>query len=189
MASLDYADIIKADPKYTALTDLSLRLEEPDKSKIMTTLIDLLDDKFIDALAEKWSVTGYDGLFMAESYSSKRELIKSAVELHRHKGTVWAVREVLRKLGFGEVEIDEGLKKTYENSQVAAIPQKERWAYYAIRLNKPITNEQAAKVKKILRNFVPARCTLLLLGYREVSIRYNNKVLYNGAYNYGIKGG
>lgn len=188
MANLTYADIILTDPKYTALADLSRRLDEPDRSKIMTTLIDLLEDKFIDAVAEKWSVTGYDGLFMAESYSSKRELIKSAVELHRRKGTVWSVREVLRKLGFGEVEIDEGLKNTYENSQVAAIPPNERWAYYAIRLNKPITNEQAAKVKKILRNFVPARCTLLLLGYREVSIRYNNKVIYNGAYTYGTNG-
>ncbi|EGP02780.1 phage tail protein, partial [Pasteurella multocida subsp. gallicida str. Anand1_poultry] len=27
-----------------------------------------------------------------------------SVELHRHKGTPWSVREVIRQLGFGEVE-------------------------------------------------------------------------------------
>lgn len=185
MAKLTYADIILNDPKYTALADLSLRLDALDKSKIMTTLVDLLGDDFVELLAEKWSVQGYDGLMLADSYTSKRELILSAVELHRRKGTVWSVREVLRKLGFGEVEIDEGLKNTYPNSEISAIPPNERWAYYAVRLNQPITNEQAVKIKKILRNFVPARCTLLLLAYREVSIRYNNKVIYNGAYTYG----
>ncbi len=109
------------------------------------------------ALAEKWSVTGYDGLFVAESESSKRQLVRNAVKLHRYKGTPWAIRDVLRQLGFGEIEIDEGLKaRNYDSHQeVTRIPQDERWAAYAIRLNQPITNEQSAEIRKVLLNFAP----------------------------------
>ncbi|MBF0752249.1 MULTISPECIES: phage tail protein [unclassified Pasteurella] len=186
MAKLTYADIIEQEIKYKALADLSLPLSRLDTGKIMTTLVDLLDDEFIPLLAEKWSVTGYDGEFLAESSGSKRELIKAAIELHRYKGTPWAIREVLRRLGFGEIDIDEGLKaRTYEHKFVQAIPLSDKWAYYAIRLNQPITNEQGQHLRKILRNFAPARCTLAVLDYKSVPIRYNNKVRYNGSYNHG----
>ena len=114
---------------------------------------------------------------------SKRSLIKAAIELHRYKGTPWSIREVLRRLGFGEIEIDEGLKaRTYEHKFVQTIPLSDKWAYYAIRLNQPITNDQAQQLRKILRNFAPARCTLAVLDYKSVPLRYNNKASYNGSY-------
>lgn len=186
MANLQYADIIIKDPKYTALADLSKRLNALGTSQIMTTLLDLLGDKFYPLLAEKWSVTGEDGMLLADDIESKRALIKSAIELHRRKGTPWAIREVLRKLGLGEVGLDEGLKaRVYESSFVTDIPENERWAYYALQLKAPITNEQARNIRKILRHFAPARCTLAVLDYKANPIRYNNKITYNGTYNHG----
>lgn len=186
MANLQYADIIIKDPKYTALADLSKRLNALGTSQIMTTLLDLLGDKFYPLLAEKWSVTGEDGMLLADDIESKRALIKSAIELHRRKGTPWAIREVLRKLGLGEVGLDEGLKaRVYESSFVTDIPENERWAYYALQLKAPITNEQARNIRKILRHFAPARCTLAVLDYKANPIRYNNKTTYNGTYNHG----
>ncbi|MDO4223760.1 MAG: phage tail protein [Acinetobacter sp.] len=187
MAKLNYADIIANDEKYTALADLSLRFADLPHQHIMTTLIDLMDDQFMPLLAEKWSVIGEDGLLLADSASSKRGLMRRALELHRYKGTVWAIREVLRQLGFGEIEIDEGLKaRSYENSIVQNIPLNQRWAYYSVRLQQPMTNEQAQRIRQILRNFAPARCTLAVLDYKAVAIRYNNKVRYDGSYNYGV---
>lgn len=186
MANLQYADIIIRDPKYTALADLSKRLNSLNTLQIMTTLVDLLGDDCLPLLAEKWSVTGYDGLLVADSENSKRALIKGAIELHRRKGTPWSIREVFRKLDLGEINIDEGLKsRVYDNTTVMAIPENERWAYYAIQLNNPITNEQAKNIRKVLRNFAPARCTLAVLDYKSAPIRYNNKATYNGAYNHG----
>ncbi|WP_112122432.1 phage tail protein [Haemophilus influenzae] len=186
MANLTYADIIECETKYKVLADLSGRMNGLDKSKVMTTLVELLDDEFIPLLAEKWSVTGYDGSFLAENDQSKRSLIKAAIELHRYKGTPWSIREVLRRLGFGEIDIDEGLKtRIYEHKFVQTIPLSDKWAYYAIRLNQPITNDQAQQLRKILRNFAPARCTLAVLDYKSVPLRYNNKASYNGSYNHG----
>ena len=126
MANLTYADIIERENKYKALADLSSRMNVLDKSKVMTTLVELLDDEFIPLLAEKWSVTGYDGSFLAENDQSKRSLIKVAIELHRYKDTPWSIR-----------------------------------------------------------NFAPARCTLAVLDYKSVPLRYNNKARYNGSYNHG----
>ncbi|QIW15863.1 phage tail protein [Pasteurellaceae bacterium RH1A] len=187
MAKLVYADMIANDSKYKALADLSLKLPQLNIDSIMTTLVELLGDEFLPLLAEKWSVTGDDGLLIADSDNTKRNLIKKAVELHRHKGTPWAVREVLRQLGFGEIDLDEGLKKRDYSSHtgVAQIPAVERWAHYAVRLNQPITNDQALNIRKILRAFAPARCTLAVLDYKAAAFRYNNKIRYNGMYNYG----
>lgn len=186
MANLQYADIIVNDLKYKALADLSQRVNQLETTQIMTTLVELLGDEFMPYLAEKWSVTGADGLILADSESSKRALIQSAIELHRHKGTPWAIREVLRKLGFGEIEIDEGLKaRNYEHSVVANIPAEHRWAYYAVRFARPITNEQSDNIRRTLRSFAPARCELAVLDYKAAPIRYNRKATYNGSYNHG----
>lgn len=186
MAKLHYADIIANDPKYKALADLSLRVNQLNTQQVMSTLVDLLGDEVIPLLAEKWSVTGEDGLLLADSEGSKRALIQSAVELHQHKGTPWAIREVLRKLGFGEIEIDEGLKaRPYEHTVVNGIAAEHRWAYYAVRFSRPITNEQSLNIRRILRSFAPARCQLAVLDYKAAPIRYNRKATYNGAYNHG----
>ena len=80
------------------------------------------------------------GRLSRDSDSSKRSLIRIAIELHRYKGTPWSIREVCRRLGFGEIEIDEGLKaRTYNHKFVQTIPLSDKWAYYAIRLNQPIS--------------------------------------------------
>ena len=47
MASLTYADVISRETKYKSLADLSARMRDLDKSKVMTTLVELLDDEFI----------------------------------------------------------------------------------------------------------------------------------------------
>lgn len=187
MAKLQYPSMIECSEKYTALAELGNQLDLSAKRQIMTSLVELLDDKWIELLAEKWSVTDYDGLFVADNHQSKRQLIRNAVKLHRYKGTPWAIRDVLRQLGFGEIELDEGLKaRNYKSHQgVAAIPEDERWACYAIRFNQPITNEQSSEIRKVLLNFAPARCVLAVLDYKATPIRYNNKATYNGAYNHG----
>ena len=39
----------------------------------------------------------------------KREAVEASIELHRYKGSVWSVREALRRIGYKDVEIDEGI--------------------------------------------------------------------------------
>jgi phage tail P2-like protein len=55
----------------------------------------------------------------AWSEAVKRRAIAESVAIHRRKGTVWAVREALRSVGFAEATIQEGLPRlTHDGSQL-----------------------------------------------------------------------
>lgn len=190
MAKLQYPAIIEKDKKFTALADLGKRLNSLDKSQMMTGFTDLVPAEFLELLAEKWSVTGYDGWLLAESEDAKRKLIKRAVELHRYKGTPWAIREIIRQLGFGEVEILEGLfdkrrDGSFLRDGTYFHGDRSKWAHYRVILQKAITNDQANLLRKTLRVFAPARCVLASLDYRSVTFRHNGKIIRNGQYNRG----
>ncbi len=190
MAKLTYPLIIERDKKYKALADLGLRLTEQDLSVLMVNMIDLIPAEFLTLLAEKWSMTGYDGWLLAESEEAKRKLIKNAVNLHRFKGTPWSIREIIRQLGFGEVVLQEGLfDKTHDGSFTRNgnyyHGDRSKWAHYRVILNHPITNDQADLLRKTLRVFAPARCVLASLDYQAVALRHNSKAIRNGQYNRG----
>ena len=117
-------------------------------------------------------------------------MIKGAYELHRYKGTPWAIREIVRRLGFGEVQILEGLNGqtyngsiNYNGSHVYGAGSY--WAHYRIIMNGVITNDQAALLRKTLAAFAPARCLLAALDYQAVPLRYNGRAAYDGNFNFG----
>lgn len=190
MAKLRYPLIIDSDKKYRALADLGLRPQRLDKQQIMSSIVDLLDPKFLLLLAEKWSVTGYDGYKLAESDGAKRRLIKGAVELHQLKGTPWSIRAAIRLLGFGEVTILEGLANRFRDGTISRNAlyyhgDKDKWAHYRVILNVPVTRLQAQEIRSVLKAFAPARCVLESLDYREVAISHNGYALRNGQFNRG----
>jgi phage tail P2-like protein len=50
---------------------------------------------------------GYKGWKLANTEDDKRSLIKKAIELHRYKGTVWAVKEAMKSIGFTDAVLIE----------------------------------------------------------------------------------
>ena len=190
MADLTYADIIERDQRARALADLGLRYRATDLSRLMPRLVDLVAADHLDLLAESRSLLGEDGYWLAESDDARRKLIKGAYQLHRHKGTPWAIREIVRRLGFGEVQIMEGLGNKKYNGEIAhnglfAHGHSDRWAHYRVVMLYPITNEQAALLRKTLVAFAPARCVLAALDYRAVAVRYDGKTNHDGRFNHG----
>lgn len=177
MAKLTYPDVIRNDLKFTTLADLSHRLNGLEKSQIMTSIIELVDDKYIELLAEKWSVTGYDGYLLADDIKSKRTLISAAVELHKYKGTPWAVKQICLKLGLGNIAIQENL----------SIPDdvENEWAYYRILLNGTMTLAQGKEVRKYIQAFAPARSEIEGLDYTAHAHLYNDTITYDGTWGHG----
>ncbi len=57
--------------------------------------IDTLSEEVIDLLAWQFHIEGYE---LAETEEEKRALVKKAIELHRYKGTRWAIKKVLELL-------------------------------------------------------------------------------------------
>ena len=190
MAKLTYADIIERDQRAKSLVELGLRFELIDTPRLMPRLVDLVAPEHLDLLAESSSIIGEDGYWLAESEDARRKLIKGAYELHRFKGTPWAIREIIRRLGFGEVTLIEGLNRrtyngetTYDGVYVYGSPT--HWAHYRVMMANAITNDQAALLRKTLRAFTPARCVLESLDYMAAALRYNGKANYDGKFNYG----
>ena len=64
--------------------------------------IDELPEEVLDLLAWQFHVEGWE---LASSVEEKRALLKRAIELHKYKGTKWALLEVLRALNLsGEIK-------------------------------------------------------------------------------------
>lgn len=191
MAKLQYPAIIETDKKFTALADLGKRLNSLDKSQIMTHFVDLVSTAMLPLLAEKWSVTGDDGWLLAETEDAKRNLIKRAVEIHRYKGTPWAIREIFRQLGFGDIDIieNQSLKTwdgelTFEGLETFE-HEDMHWAEYKIRLKSPITHDEAERIRRILKNTAPARCHLVSFEFDEVAFRWDGDITFDGNYTFG----
>lgn len=182
---------LHADISLRTLADLtSKRLAEINLSVLLVYLIDITAASALPWLAEQFSLTDGDGWDLAESDGAKRALIKGAIELHRYKGTPWSIREILRRLGFGEIELIEGIgtlsydgSKRYNGWYIHGEPGS--WPVYRVILHQPITNDQAKLLIRTLESFAPARSKLASLEYTKATIRYNAMAEHDRNYNYG----
>ncbi len=127
----------------------------------------------------------------ATSNEARRKLILASIDIHRHKGTRWAIRALLRALGFGEIVISErigGLPRDgswCRDGEYTRATLEETWATYRIVLDRPVTNAQADRIRALLPSVAPARCHLIGLSYRAVAHSHNGQLLRDGEYNRG----
>lgn len=149
---------------------------------------DKCPSELLPYLAAEVSVDGWE---LAESDDARRALIKAAIALHQKRGTPWAIREVIRRLGFGEVELIEGRNvrrrdgtATY-NGDWAHGRENGQWAQYIVRLGRPITRDQAENLKAVLERYAPQRSELYKLDYTASPLRHNGVGRYDGQYNRG----
>lgn len=85
------------------------RLSGIPLDQLLVYFIDTVTAEALPFLADQFNVLGIKGYAQSETEQDKRELIKRAIELHRYKGTPWAVREGIRSVGFKDAEIIEGV--------------------------------------------------------------------------------
>ena len=74
------------------------RFSEIDIDCLLIIIIDNLPSGALPHLAEQYHITGNEGWLQCQSDSDKRALIKKALELHRYKGTKYALINVLKSL-------------------------------------------------------------------------------------------
>lgn len=188
---LIYADVIAKEPMFKALADLGIALDDLPIDKLLIRLIDLVDSEHLPILADSMSVADADGYWLAESDEAQRNLIKGAYDLHRYKGTPWAVKEIVKRLGFGNATLIEGFGDKIHDGKIArrdgayVYGHPDRWAYYRIIIDEPITIEQANLLRKTLTAFAPARCVLSALDFTQASIRHNGKIVRDGRFTRG----
>jgi phage tail P2-like protein len=124
------------------------------------------------------------------SEDTKRETIRRSFEVHRLKGTRWAVRTALDAAGYPDAELIE----SFGNPRDGTVPRDatvnyegaDHWAEYRVKLTRPITVAQAAQVRRLLGKVAPARCHLALLDFREVDFLRDGTVPRDASFNYGV---
>jgi len=91
---------LAADPRFARLCELvweqhaALPLEQ-----LLLYLVDTAPEAALPHLAEQFSLTDEAIWPAAATLTSQRLLLKQAIELHRLKGTPWAVKQLLRSFG------------------------------------------------------------------------------------------
>ncbi|CAN7259807.1 phage tail protein I [Variovorax sp. LjRoot84] len=148
-----------------------------------------------DCLAEalpwlSWALT-VEGWSDARSEEARRAVILDSINIHRRKGTPWAIRALIRALGFGEVFIIErvgGITRNgfaSHNGEYPRAPISSTWATYKVVFDRPITNHQAERIRSLLPSVAPARCHLVGLRYAAVANSHNGATRRDGAFNRG----
>lgn len=165
---------------------------ESDLKKIaIWSNLDDIGEPLLSSLGWQLSLTHEYIWQLAESDEAKRNLLKIATPLHQHKGTVWAVKNIIRALGFGEVKIVEGIGIRYRdgsftrNAQKTHIGHQKGWPFYRVIFEQPLTNDVVALLKKAIPEYAPKRSVLYSLDFKEATIRYNGVALHDGSYNRG----
>lgn len=99
MDKLSLQPPLAGDERFTRLATLAAeRFSQLDLTALLIYLVDLVDTSALPSLAEQFHVQGLEGWLFARDERQKRDLIKQAIELHRYRGTPWAVRQVLKIL-------------------------------------------------------------------------------------------
>lgn len=135
----------------------------------------------------------------------KRALIKQSLKLHQHKGTRWAILEVLKAVGFSipnyEAVIVEyrdrenykyDVKRDGSHSYDSASKHNDgfyiydfdltNWAEYAVLIKVPISQSQVTKAKELIKKYAPVRC--VLKGFVSELKQRDGAIFYNSSYTH-----
>ncbi|MFB2538799.1 phage tail protein [Acinetobacter sp. c3-l95] len=173
-------------PRFLILESLLQRLERLPQHAIVT-LIDIVTPTALTAFADHFSLLG-DGWEFANNENEQRELIKGAIEIHRHKGTPWAIKRTLQLLGYGDCELQERFSHHKHNGQIrhnghAHYASIGAWTHYRLLMQKRITLSEAERIRVLLTNVAPLRCKLVSINlnnfYHNSVIRHNATHRYN----------
>jgi P2-related tail formation protein len=136
--------------------------------KVLIYIIDQVDADALESLATQFDMLGYNGWALAKTEAEKRELLKGAIELHRYKGTPYAIKLALKKLGFPNCEIIEHIGDTYSGDVDfdGTIPYSTgNWAtfriIYDLGNDKGISAEQTNELAKVVDAYKNARSHLV----------------------------
>jgi len=139
-------------------------------------------------LAWEMSVDWWDP---AWSEATKRAVIAASYDVHRYKGSVWSVKVAIASAINQQPVILEGLHRRRHDGTIRRDGRffygwPKAWACYRVVLERPITNRQAALVRRILATVAPQRSHLLSLDYTECATVHNGSIRRDGSYNYGV---
>jgi phage tail P2-like protein len=146
-----------------ALESQSFRLDEMpvEIAKLWTPAT--CPEAFLPWLAAGLSVDDWDSRWFE---ATKRAYLAASIDIHRHKGTVGAIKRKLAVLGYGDAILSEysSLPKIGDAPPIGAGWRigwaGMQWADFIVELTKAVTRTEADRLEYHLTTVAPARCRL-----------------------------
>lgn len=167
---------LQGDARMEALARLIARLSGLPTATPIVNLFDLVDASTLASLGEQFHVMGVEGWNLAATEEARRTLLKKAIELHRHKGTPWAVEEALRATGFTGAEVREGRGACRHDGEIAhngssSYYSGNRWALFDIEIDlgdsAGMDAASRARVRETVNAWKNARSHLRAMSWRS----------------------
>ena len=142
----------------------------------------------LDYLAWGLSVIDWDSSW---TEVIKRDVCRTAIELHKYKGTRYAAQLALQIVGFGDAQIIEGRGSYFRDGSMSRDgfvlrAETEGWAEYKVMIPILLSIKQAETTKRLLKKLTPARSHLWGLDFSG-SLPLHNGVIYrDGQYTRGL---
>ncbi|MCM5528975.1 phage tail protein [Parasegetibacter sp. NRK P23] len=150
MANEVLADSISHQPEFQGwYRTIKDTVADLDLGRLLVYIIDTVDSSAIPALAEQFNVLGYKGMKLAQNEQEQREIIKRSIELHRYKGTEWAIKEALKSIGFDDVQL---IKTGFDH-----------WAKFGLEITnstRAISDNAFTDITQMVKEYKRAVCVL-----------------------------
>lgn len=150
------------------------RMEKLEIENALVYMFDTVPEAVLPELARQFDVLGYKGWDFTSTTEERRQLLKDAVELHRRKGTPYAMRRAFRAVGYYDIQIIEGGGVRYDGSVAhdgSVDHGASQWAVFSIVIdlgeNKGLQFDTGDLLAKLVEEYKPARCTLLDVNFRK----------------------
>jgi phage tail P2-like protein len=150
--------VIALDPRFGPLAEATARIEQLPLDGLLTYLIESVPAEWLPELGRQFHIMSLEGWQFAATDADRRRLIRESIAIHRKKGTPWAVKRALSKIG---VEADlierrdvraaylshspllvdgswrlDGAGHTLKPVDIlSGLPYIEHWASYLVRIN------------------------------------------------------
>lgn len=137
------------------------RLSNIELEALLVYLIDIVSPEALPYLANQFDVEGDKGYRLATTDYDKRQIIKKAIELKRYIGTVWAIKEAIKSVGYADADLIEGVDQ--------GTPDVD-WAKFRVETDlgndKGFNVETAVELTKLINYYKNARSHLLDISFR-----------------------
>lgn len=173
------------DASTLALNELIDRMGTLDITPLLIYMIDNVAAEALPHLAEQFHVTGLEGWALCDNEGDQRDLIQAAIAIHRKKGTPWAVKQALARIGYPDAgiiehrenhaawlaaggELLDGTGLLNNDGDLSApggrfVFTTSHWAEYSIRLNigdGAWSRSRQLEIRAMAQEYAPARCRL-----------------------------
>lgn len=173
--------------------EIALDLSTARVGDVSTPLRDLWnpDTCPVDLLPWLAWAFGVDEWDSGWSETAKRNTIRDAVAVQRRKGSIWSIKQVIANAGYGDSKLIEGNSNHFyggadKHNGLFTYGDASEWARYRFILSRPISNAQAAQIRRILDYTAPARCHLVEMIFTQAANLYDGAIRYDGTYNHGV---